>query len=368
MGRSAVVIGAGITGAAAVWQLGQLGYAVRVFEREQVVGGHVRTEWMHGIPYEPHGAHIFHTTDEPVWRLVTKLADFVPYRHRVVIRVRGQLIPWPIQRSAVSQLPDGAQLVYELNRRPTSVDTTNFETYCVSLLGRTLYDECVGPYTVKQWGRDPHTLSASVAKGRVELRDDGYLDFFRDPFQGWPRAGYGMLVEAMLQEAEVNLGTTVTADHMSDVAARGEPVIVTSALDDFFAEPGALPWRGVRLESTLLRGVTLAQPAMVVNEPALAVPWTRTIETKWALDDLHDISGTVVMREFPGADAKHYPVLDAAGTNLATQASLERRLTAFRRNPIIPAGRLAGYGYINMDVAIRRGLNAATQIATEAHR
>lgn len=368
MKRSAVVIGAGITGAAAAWQLSRLGYQVRVYERESVVGGHVRTEWLRGIPYEPHGAHIFHTADEHVWQLVTKLADFVPYRHRVMIRVRDQLIPWPLQRAAVADLPDAGQLIGELDQRPSAPDESNFESFCLSLLGRTLYEECVGPYTIKQWGCDPSSLSAALAKGRVELRDDGYLDLFRDPFQGWPRFGYGALVEALLRDADVDLGVAVTIDRIPDVANRGEPVIVTSALDDFFGEPGALAWRGIRLESTLLREVSLAQPAMVVNEPSLKVPWTRTIETKWALDDLHRVPGTVVMREFPGANAKHYPVLDAAKANLSAQMSLRRRLAGFRRNPMAAAGRLADFSYINMDVAVRRGLDAAHQIATEVHR
>lgn len=365
MSRTVAIIGAGITGAAAAWQFGELGYQVRVFERADVVGGHVRTEWMRGIPYEPHGAHIFHTPDEQVWRLVSKLADFAAYRHRVVIRVRDQILPWPIQTATLGHLEDAAQIADQLRRRPGIPDTTNFETYCMSLLGQTLYDECVRDYTLKQWGRDPATLSASVALGRVELRSDGYLDLFRDPFQGWPRGGYAELVETMLESAEVNLGVTVTIDDLAQLTSAGEPVIVTSALDDFFTEPGGLPWRGVRLESQFRPGVALAQSAMVVNEPAASVPWTRTIETKWALDELHTVPGTVVMREYPGADAKHYPVLDAAGTNLATQRAFETRLAAYRHNPLYPAGRLATYSYINMDVAVRRGLDTAMRIATE---
>jgi UDP-galactopyranose mutase len=365
MNRSVVIVGAGITGAAAAWRLGELGYRVRVFERADVVGGHVRTEWMRGIPYEPHGAHIFHTGDEQVWCLVSKLADFAPYRHRVVIRVRETMLPWPIQTATLGHLEDAAEITGQLLQRPGAPDTTNFETYCMSLLGRTLYTECVRDYTLKQWGRDPASLSASVAMGRVELRSDGYLDLFRDPFQGWPRRGYADLVESMLQVAEVYLGATVTVDDLPELATAGEPVIVTSALDDFFGEPGALPWRGVRLESQLLPSVTLAQQAMVVNEPAASVPWTRTIETKWALDELHAVPGTVVMREYPGADAKHYPVLDAAGAHLATQRAFEARLAAYRRNPLYPAGRLATYSYINMDVAVRQGLDTAMRIATE---
>lgn len=360
--RSAVVIGAGLAGAAAAWQLAECGFAVRVYERSDVVGGHVRTEWVGNIPYEPHGAHIFHTADEQVWRLVNKLADFAPYRHRVAIRVRDRLIAWPVQIAELMTLADAEEISRQLQARPPQPDETNFETYCVSLLGQTVYDECVRDYTRKQWACDPSSLSASVAKGRVEIRDDGYLDLFRDPYQGWPRKGYAALVEELLAAAHVHLGSQVTVDDISSIARPGEPVIVTSALDDFFAEPGALPWRGVRLECTRIPDVTLAQPAMVVNEPSADLPWTRTIETKWALDELHTVPGTIVMREFPGADAKHYPVLDAADANKAAQREFLQRLAAFTRNRLIPAGRLATYSYINMDVAIRQGLDAARSV------
>lgn len=365
MQRTAVVVGAGITGAAAAWALGQNGYLVTVFERADVVGGHVRTEWIRGIPYEPHGAHIFHTFDEQIWRLVTKVADFVPYRHRVIINMRNRHLSWPLQVAQVEQLEDHDAILQELASRPPVPDQTNFETYCISLLGPTLFRECVHGYTLKQWGRDPQELSASVAVGRVELRDDGYEDLFRDPHQGWPREGYAVLVESLLESAHVHLGSSVRLSDLPSIARAGTPVIVTSALDDFLDEAEALSWRGVRLEPRLLPNVALAQSAMVVNEPNPDVPWTRTIETKWALPDLHQRHGTVVMHEYPGADAKHYPVLDAAGVNQARQRSFEQRLAAYRRNPIHPAGRLATYRYINMDTAIRSGLNSAARIIAE---
>jgi UDP-galactopyranose mutase len=356
------IVGAGIAGAAAAWRLTRHGFHVRVFERSNVVGGHIRTEWMNGVPYEPNGAHVFHTHDEDVWRLVSKLTDFVPYRHRVVIRVRGHLLSWPIQTRELSALSDFDDITEQLKRRPKVPDNTNFETYCVSLLGTVLYNECVREYTRKQWGRDPHTLSAAVAAGRVELRNDGYGDLFRDPFQGWPRHGYAALIEAMLDSAEVHLGEVVTIDDLPSVTQSGDPVVVTSALDDFLREPGALPWRGVRLQPQFQPSVTLAQPAMVINEPSPSVAWTRTIETKWAIDELHERAGTIVMREFPGASAKHYPVADVGGGSRAIQSELEHRLHEYRRNPLYTAGRLATYRYINMDAAVRDGLDAASQI------
>ncbi len=335
---------------------------VRVFEKLDVLGGHTRTDWLGDIPYEPHGAHIFHTDDEEIWRLVSGLVDFAPYRHRVLIRVNNELLSWPLQVSELSTLPYADELHSELRARPAVPDPTNFETYCRSLLGDTLYQECIRGYTLKQWGRDPDSLAASVAIGRIELRHDGYRDLFRDRFQGWPRHGYTSLVEAFLDGTKLHLGARVTIHDVPALTSPGEPIVVTSALDDFFAEPGSLSWRGVQLQPQLLVGVTLAQPAMVINEPGLDVKWTRSVETKWALEDLHNRPDTVVMREYPGSDAKHYPVVDAQGRNRSLHADLCRRAGAYRRNPLYLVGRLATYRYINMDAAIRSGLESAARI------
>ncbi|MEU7644331.1 FAD-dependent oxidoreductase [Streptomyces huasconensis] len=365
--KSCVIVGAGLTGATAACELARQGFRVRVYERADVIGGHVRTEWLRGIPYEPHGAHIFHTDDTAVWNLVSKYTDFVPYQHRVTIRVRSHQLSWPLQRSELSRLEEWPQVERELASLPPEPDTANFATYCRSLMGRTLYDLCVRNYTMKQWGRAPEELSASVAVNRVELRDDDYRGLFRDRHQGWPERGYTELVENLLDSAEIHLGQPVTCDDLAEIARPGEPVVVTSALDDFFGgELGPLEWRGVRLVSQFLPGITLSQASMVVNEPDLAVPWTRTIETKWALEKLHDVPGTIVLREYPGAAAKHYPVPDSAGRNKALQAAYEAKLAACTRNPLVAAGRLATYSYINMDQAVRQGLDTAHRVARTA--
>ncbi|MGY4969583.1 FAD-dependent oxidoreductase [Streptomyces nigrescens] len=365
--RSCLIIGAGLTGATVAWQLARHGFKARVYEQSDVVGGHVRSEWIRGIPYEPHGAHIFHTHDSEVWQLVSKLTSFMPYEHRVTIRVRSHQLSWPLQRSELPQLEEWPQVQRELANLPQHPDTTNFATYCRTLMGDTLYNLCVRNYTMKQWGRDPESLSSSVATNRVELRDDDHRGLFRDPYQGWPEHGYAHLVESLLEDAEIHLGQPVTHADLADLTRPGEPVVVTSALDDFYTcELGPLEWRGIRLESQFIPDVTLAQPSMVVNDPDLAVPWTRTIETKWALKSLHAIRGTVIMREYPGAPAKHYPVPDSVGTNKALQTAYEAKLAAYKRNPLRAAGRLATYRYINMDQAVRQGLDAARHIV-EAH-
>lgn len=360
MGR-VVVVGAGLTGLTAAYDLTRRGHDVTVYERDFTVGGHSRSESMLGVPYEPHGAHIFHTSDDEVWALVTSLVKMLPYRHRVLTEVHGDLFSWPIQWNEIHRLPERERIAAELRSLPDAVDSANFATWCISQMGETLYGLFIDTYTQKQWGRPGSQLSADIGPKRVELRRDGNLDLFRDPYQGWPADGYGALAEALAADVEIVLGQPVTLQDLPDVVPPDVPVIVTAALDGFCAERfGPLEWRGVHLTASWLPNVAFAQEAMVVNRPSLDVPYTRTIESKWVLGpDAETIPGTMVMHEYPGANAKHYPVPDAGGLNRRAQAHYETVLAGYDRNPLIPAGRLARYTYINMDQAMREGLTAA---------
>ncbi len=359
-----LVVGAGLTGATAAWSLARQGFRVRVIEHENVVGGHIRSEWLHGVPYEPNGPHLFHTSDEEVWELASSLVDFEPYFHTSMTRVDGRVMSWPIQLAEVRDLPEWHAIERELKSLPPHPDPQNFRTWCVTLMGETLFSMFIDGYTKKQWGRDPSELSASFAPKRVELRTDGYRGLFRDPHQGWPRDGYGALVERLLKNVEVELCSYVDAGNLPSFVDRGLPVLLTCPLDSFFGErAGPLEWRGVRVVPHWFPDTRLALEAMVVNEPDRRVPYTRTVESKWVFPEQHDRVGTVVAYEFPGATAKHYPVLDADGRNVARQQAYERLAGAYETNPIFIAGRLARYLYINMDEAMRQGLDAAARIA-----
>ena len=134
-------------------------------------------------------------------------------------------------------------------------------------------------------------------------------------------------------------------------------MVLTSALDELFDEAlGRLPWRGVRLVHRWVPGVDHVLAAAVVNHPGDDQPYTRRIETKWMSGQTGP--GTVVSEEIPGSDARHYPVDDAAGDNRALAARYTRLVSAELGDNVLLAGRLATYSYIDMDQAVRQGLNA----------
>src|SRR5207245_1698018 len=181
-----------------------------ILERLEVPGGLIRSETMDGVLYEPHGSHIFHTEDHEVWELANRMTPFNDYRHRVDIVIEGKLLNWPILGDDIH-----AQL-----RERRDVDAaaraqaSNFEEWCLELMGPLLYERYIKPYTEKQWGRPAAELSAQWAPRRVSVRWDNDPYLFPDPYQGWPAGpnGYTDLINGLLSSELISLhtGTDVT--------------------------------------------------------------------------------------------------------------------------------------------------------------
>jgi UDP-galactopyranose mutase len=160
-----LIIGAGLTGATLAHCLAESGIPSVLLERDRVPGGLVRSDHMNGVLYEPHGSHIFHTEDEEVWRLATSMTPFRDYRHRVDIVVDGGLYNWPILLSDLEAQSRSEEILAELAERrgvdaAARASASNFEDWCLDLMGPILYERYIRPYTEKQWGRPARELSA----------------------------------------------------------------------------------------------------------------------------------------------------------------------------------------------------------------
>jgi UDP-galactopyranose mutase len=370
--KPVLIVGAGLTGCTVAHRLAAHGVRSVLYERAPLPGGLVRSDHLHGVLYEPHGSHVFHTSDDEVWRLANAVVPFNDYRHRVGIMIEGRLLNWPILLSDLDRQSRGREIRAQLEaRRHVDPDAraaaASFEEWCLELMGPILYERYVKPYTIKQWGRPPAALRASWAPRRVGVRwdDDPYL--FRDPHQGWPAGsgGYTDLVEGLLRDPRitVRLRAGVTARSLAAAMAREQAgaAVVTCALDDLCGgELGELPWRGIAVRAVHVPHVERAQPAMVVNYPGLEYPFIRIHETKHA--SRQDCTGTVLAFEFPGAPARHYPVESPESRRLndAYMDLLRERLGPGR---IRFAGRLATYRYLDMDECMRQALDCADDLA-----
>jgi UDP-galactopyranose mutase len=367
----ALIVGGGLTACTVAHKLAEQDVESVILERLDVPGGLIRSEHMGGVLYEPHGSHIFHTEDQEVWELANRMTPFNDYRHRVDINVEGKIFNWPILLSDLDAQSQSDEIREELREREgidaaARAEASNFEEWCLELMGPILYHRYIKPYTEKQWGRPAAELSAQWAPRRVSVRwnNDPYL--FPDPYQGWPSGpnGYTDLLDGLLESPLISVRTNVDVtmenleQHVREAGA--DFIVLTCPLDVFTGNRfGALEWRGILVQSVHIPHIDYAQGAMVVNYPGLEYPFIRIHETKHA--SRQQVSGTVLGFEFTGAPTRYYPI------ELPENRALNDRYQNFLREEIGPertyfAGRLSNYVYIDMDDCMRQAIDASAQI------
>lgn len=363
------VIGAGWAGATAGRLLHDAGVDVHIYERNTAVGGHSRGATVNGVMFEPEGPHIFHTSDPEVMKFAMRHGMGNPYEHKGLTEVflsdaddRPHILSWPPQVDELRDLPIWDRIERELAELPQQPSTRDFEAYCVSLMGRTLYRLFIEGYTIKQWGRHPAELSSKFAPGRLDLRTDGNRRLFRDTWEFFPLPGAQKVIESITRPIAGTFGQSITATDLPSLERDYEAVIVTVPLDEFLGRPGELEWRGIRTVSTYIPlddpGATVTA-GYIVNQPSLRVPYTRTVETKHASGQ--SVPGTVVTEEYPGAPARHYPVLTADSRNEKLNVRMKEEIRALTHMEVFFCGRLANYEYINQDTAINQGMSCARE-------
>lgn len=342
-----VIVGAGFFGATCAYELTQRGKKVLVVDRRSHIGGNCYTEPVEGIPVHRYGAHIFHTNDERIWRFANAFAPFRQYCHRVKVFHDGKLYSFPINLFTLQQMwgvktPKEAAERFDMERAPIE-QPRNMEEWCLSTIGKDLYEIFIKGYTEKQWGRSPAALPASIVR-RIPVRmnfDDSYFD---DRFVGIPEEGYTPLFQRMLDGIEVKTGVDFFEDRRS-LEGMGQ-LIFTGMIDAYFDfRFGPLEYRSLRFESETVDGDF--QGCAVVNYTQADVPFTRIIEHK----HFHGIHSdkSVITREYPEpysvGKEPYYPIGDE------TNKALYERYRSIESQTIF-GGRCGRYVYWDMHQAI----------------
>ncbi|HEX6661975.1 MAG TPA: NAD(P)-binding protein, partial [Sphingomicrobium sp.] len=101
-----LIVGAGFAGSVLAERLAsQTSARVLLIDRRNHVGGNAYDEPNEaGVLYHKYGPHIFHTNSDQVVDYLSQFTEWRPYEHRVLARVRDQLVPIPINRTTLNQL------------------------------------------------------------------------------------------------------------------------------------------------------------------------------------------------------------------------------------------------------------------------
>lgn len=350
-----LIVGAGLFGSVLARELTDMGYNCHVIDRRNHTGGNCYTENVGGINVHVHGAHIFHTSNEAVWKYLLKHTTINQFSLRMKLRYDDRLYSMPINLMTLNQLwnvttpSEAKKKMFEVTEPHKKKVYDNAEEWALGHVGEEIYNIFYRGYLVKQWNRDPKDIPPEIMARQV-VRLDYNDSYYYDKYQGMP--DYTKFFQSLLNGIPVDLNV----DYLEDRGyfdSKYDKVIYTGAIDEFFNyEFGTLEYRSLRFETEVLR-IKDFQGVCVVSHPEEKYDFTRIIEHKHFEFGEQDF--TVITREYP-QDWKigmtpYYPVND-----LKNQEIYKKYTPLIKGDKYIFGGRLGSYKYLNMDETIGRAL------------
>jgi len=365
-----LIVGAGLFGATVANKMHESGKKVLVIDKRSHIAGNVYTKKIEGINVHEYGAHIFHTNNKKVWDYVNNFATFNRFTNSPVANYKGELYSLPFNMYTFNKMwgvvtPKEARDKIEEQKKASGISNPkNLEEQAISLVGVDIYEKLIKGYTQKQWGRNCKDLPSFIIK-RLPVRFTFDNNYFNALYQGIPIGGYTKMVENMLKGIEIKLGVNYL-ENKKELGSMAKKIIYTGPIDEYFDYVfGALEYRSVRFETTLL-DIPNYQGNAAVNYTDSNTPWTRIIEHKWFEfgkdENGNDLPKTVISKEYSSEWKKgnepYYPVNDDKNSTLYEKyKSLSKKETN-----VIFGGRLGEYKYYDMDKVIELAINLSKEL------
>jgi len=355
-----LIVGSGFFGSICAYELNKAGYKVCVIDKRDHIGGNCYTENKDDINIHTYGPHIFHTSNEEVWKWINQFVTFNNFTLRPVANYKDEIYSLPFNMWTFSKLwnithPYEARSIIEEQSKEIN-EPTNLEEQAIKLVGKDIYEKLIKGYTAKQWRKDPKELPASIIK-RLPVRFTYDNNYFNDKYQGIPIGGYTQIFEKLLDGIDVRLGV----DYFKDELPEHSKVIYTGPIDKFYNyQFGELEYKSTFFEHRRIMTDNYQGTAMM-NYTDIDVPYTRIVEHKHFENIESDT--THITFEYPQeykADKTdpYYPVNDSENNS---KYQLYKDL-ADKETNIVFGGRLAEYKYYDMHQVIESALNKTKEI------
>lgn len=172
------ILGAGLAGLSAGYNLAEGGSTISILEKERYVGGLAASFTIDGYTFDL-GPHRFYTKNKRVMdQVVFLFGKNAHYRDRLSrIFMLGKFFDYPLKASnVVKSLPPGLlvrsfwdYMVVRVKNRFHPIPDDCFQNWVLKRFGKTLYRLFFGTYTEKAWGIPCTQISADWASQRITL-------------------------------------------------------------------------------------------------------------------------------------------------------------------------------------------------------
>jgi len=361
-----LVVGAGFFGSVIAERIANdLGEKVIVVDKRSHVGGNCysKIDDKTGIEYHKYGTHIFHTSNEGIWKYINRFTKFNGYRHQVLAEYKNKVYQMPINLETINSF-------YNKNLKPFEIYDflkseieeenieypKNLEEKAISLIGRSLYEAFIKGYTEKQWQKDPKDLPVSIIN-RLPFRTNYDESYFFDIWQGIPLEGYTAIFNKMLSSKNISVELNVDFFDIRGAIPSSCTVIYSGPIDRFFNyKHGKLEWRSLEFKKEWV-DVEDFQGTSVLNFSEKNIPYIRIHEPRHLHTERdYGKDRTLVIKEFPknSLDSDpYYPIDTSRNKNLLDKYVNEKN----NLQKVIIGGRLGDYKYYDIDKVIEQALD-----------
>jgi len=356
-----LIVGAGFYGSICAYELKKRGKNVLVIDNRNHLGGNCYTEKRDDINIHIYGPHIFHTSDEDVWKWINQFVKFNNFSLRPVANYKDEIYSLPFNMWTFNKLwgikyPEEAKKIIKTQSESIKNKPKNLEEQAIKLVGTDVYHKLIKGYTEKQWKKPATELPKEIIK-RLPVRFTYDNNYFNDKFQGIPIGGYTQIFEKLLSGIDLKLNT----DYFDSNLPAHDKVIYTGPIDRFFDyKHGELEYKTTKFDHKRIENENFQGTAMM-NFTDKDVPYTRIVEHKHFEKSQSDV--TWVSYEYPvDYSAKKtepfYPVNDKKNNSKYLKYKSETE----KFDNIYFGGRLAEYKYYDMHQVIRSALDFISSI------
>lgn len=250
-----LILGGGLAGVTAAYELSRRGASVTLVEREDEVGGLAKSlthSCEHGEFSYDIGPHRFHSTDQRVHdTTLSVLGENVVERERLSrIFLYDKFFHYPLKLgSALTKLPKLVMIralwdymVQSIKNIFVRGKDENFESWVVRRFGRKLFDIFFGVYTEKTWGVPCTQISSDWAAQRISqtsLLNTVKTALFR------PKGDVRSLISTFHYPAHGGIGE-ISRGFRDAAVKSGASIQVKTEVQEIIVEEGVC--RGVRVK------------------------------------------------------------------------------------------------------------------------